>query len=29
MPPPGAHIPIGDDERRTLALWISAGAPAR
>ena len=29
MPPPGAHVPIGDDERRTLALWIASGAPAR
>ena len=29
MPPPGAQIPVGDDERRTLALWIAAGAPAR
>jgi len=29
MPPPGAEIPLGDDERRTLALWLAAGAPAR
>lgn len=29
MPPPGANIPMGDDERRTLGLWIAAGAPAR
>ncbi|MFT4096680.1 MAG: urate hydroxylase PuuD [Rhodoblastus sp.] len=29
MPPPGAGIPMGDDERRTLGLWIAAGAPAR
>lgn len=28
MPPPGARIPVGDDERRALALWIAAGAPA-
>ena len=29
MPPPGADVPISDDERRMLALWIAAGAPAR
>ncbi len=29
MPPPGANVPIGDDERRVLALWLAAGAPSR
>lgn len=29
MPPPGAQVPIGDDERRILAQWLAAGAPAR
>lgn len=28
MPPPGAHAGMSDEERRTLALWIAAGAPA-
>ena len=29
MPPPGAHAGMTDVERRTLALWLAAGQPAR
>jgi len=29
MPPPGAHAGMTDEERRTLAMWLAAGTPAR